>query len=223
MPWDNYLLGPKPRAPHILKSLTQEDGDSFFIYQDRFDSNEQEDFITFQTRTRAINEQLDGFEIVMVPIGNIQNEFEMLLEYTKAITFPKTVNTRIISQLSSKQRLKYFPSKNIIVGGMSTLCFSVDAIVDSLQRSHNSNRRNNFKKEILFAVINFPLYTTNDLILPEGIYYQDSKIMIVSTFGSYGNLPDMLRITGKCIYKNLFQMKVCIPNYRYYISFLKSF
>ncbi len=208
MPWDNILLGPKPRAPHILKALTQQDGDMFFTYQDKFNPDEQEDFLSFQRRTRAINEQLDGFEIVMVPIGDIQHEFEMLLEYTKAIAFPKLVNTRIISTLSSKQRLKYFPSKNLIVGGVSTLCYSADAIVDSLQRSHTSSK-SNFKKEVLFAIINKPLYTTNDIILPEGLYYEESRIMIVSTFGSYGKKIDMLRLTAKCMYRNLFKMKPC--------------
>ena len=70
MPWDNVLLGPKPRAPLIAKALTQQDGDCFFQFQDRFDTAEQEVFLDFQRRIRVVNEQLDGYDIVMVPVGS---------------------------------------------------------------------------------------------------------------------------------------------------------
>ena len=151
MPWDNVLLGPKPRAPLIAKALTQQDGDCFFQFQDRFDTAEQEVFLDFQRRIRVVNEQLDGYDIVMVPVGSIQNEFEMILEYTQAISFPKTVSARVIPTLSSKQRLKYFPSKVLVVGGVSRQCFSIDAIADTLKRSQGNKNTN---KEILFAIAN---------------------------------------------------------------------
>ena len=60
-------------------------------------------FFGLSTRIRVVNEQLDGYDIVMVPVGSIQNEFEMILEYTQAISFPKTVSARVIPTLSSKQ------------------------------------------------------------------------------------------------------------------------
>lgn len=206
MPWDNALLGPKPRAPLIAKALIQQDGDRFFQYQDRFDPAEQEGFLDFQSRIRVVNEKLDGYDIAMVPVGSIQNEFEMILEYTKAISFPKTVSARVIPTLSSKQRLKYFPSKVLVVGGVSRQCFSIDAIADTLKRSQVGNNK---EKEILFAVANVPLYTHSDLIVPEGMYYEDFNILILSTFGAYNNKVDMMRITARCIYHNLLKLKPC--------------
>ena len=85
-----------------------------------------------------------------------------------------------------------------MVGGVSRQCFSIDAIADTLKRSQGNKNKN---KEILFAVANAPLYTHNDLIVPEGMYYEDFKILILSTFGAYNSKVDMMRITARCIYQ----------------------
>ena len=88
-----------------------------------------------------------------------------------------------------------------MVGGVSRQCFSIDAIADTLKRSQGNKNTN---KEILFAIANAPLYTNNDLIVPEGTYYDDFKILILSTFGAYNSKVDMMRTLQQGAYTRIF-------------------